>query len=419
MFQSLGFKIVYTVLMFLATLVLSNLALPGNFGIISLLILNASLFSLVTGLGADTMIMHMLGNHKWSVEEAVYFMWRTVGIQLLLFTLLEAGCFAVTGWSLLSYEKGTYYFFLDLFYFIGLVLTEKFIALLYSVHKARKANLWLSAVALMYFLLLIVIYYLFRVSILTLLYLFAFQSLLQGVVLMVIFFSEHKVKGMALKNKKLTDYFKVSAIVMVTNIIQLLAYRVDYWLLKAFYSNYEVGIYSQSNKFANLVWLIPNMVTQLLVPKFMTFDKEDVSKIFKTAFYSNLVIVGGTILFANVIFFFFLDPAYRPGLSAFYLMLPGYFFWAAVIYFAGYFSWQGKFRYNLIGSIGCFIIILIADLLLIPTYSFKGAAIANSIAYTAIFILYLVMMSRMSKFRLQQIFLPSVNDFKRTISILK
>ena len=104
MFQSLGFKIVYTVLMFLATLVLSNLALPGNFGIISLLILNASLFSLVTGLGADTMIMHMLGNHKWSVEEAVYFMWRTVGIQLLLFTLLEAGCFAVTGWSLLSYE---------------------------------------------------------------------------------------------------------------------------------------------------------------------------------------------------------------------------------------------------------------------------------------------------------------------------
>ena len=89
MFKSLAFKIVYTVLMFVAGLLLSNLALPEYFGVVSLLILNASLFSLVTGLGADTMILHMLGNQKWNMPQAIYFMWRSVALQVLLFVVLE------------------------------------------------------------------------------------------------------------------------------------------------------------------------------------------------------------------------------------------------------------------------------------------------------------------------------------------
>ncbi len=73
-------------------------------------------------------------------------------------------------------------------------------------------------------------------------------------------------------------------------------------------------------------------------------------------------------------------------------MLPGYFFWAAVIYVGAYFSWAGKFYYNLICSSLCFIVILIADLVLIPEYGIAGAAWANTIAYSLVFLFYIYLL---------------------------
>jgi O-antigen/teichoic acid export membrane protein len=418
MFRSLFIKVLYTILMFLATILLGNIAHPEHYGAISLLILNAALFSLVTGLGADTMIMHMVGNNKWSIDEAIYFMWRTIVLQLSLFVVLELGCMFFFKISLLSTQPGFHYFFIDLLYFLGVVLVEKFIALFYSVHKATIANIALVVVASAYFLLLSVYYFFLHTNFSIILYSFAIQSLLQGVVLLIIFFSNHNLKGSPIKDKKITFFFRASSIVMITNIIQLLAYRIDFWILKANYSNYEVGIYSQANKFANLVWLVPNVTAQLLVPKYIMIEKTDLLKVFRSSFVTNLLIVIATIVFANVFYWWVLNPEYRQGLKAFYLMIPGYFFSAAVIYFSSYFSWKGDFKYNLWGSIGCFLVILIADLLLIPKLSYNGAAIANSIAYTSIFGYYIFRMTRVN-FKMSDLFMLRPNDIQKAIMILK
>lgn len=418
MLRSALIRVVYTGLMFFAGLILSNLALPEGFGTISLIILNASLFSLVTGFGADSLILQRVSNRKWKQEEATYFMWQTMAFQLFLFLTLELAFLLIGHRTLLSAHGGWLYFSFDLLYFTGLIFTEKISALLYSLQKARALNLLLCFLAVLYLVVLLVGYAGFRTSGTTILFVFVLQSFVQGLLLLVYLGKQSGLKVQRVPKQQVLEAFKTSSIVMLTNVIQLFAYRIDFWLLAYYYSGYEVGLYAQANKFANLIWILPNVFAQLLIPRFSSLCKADVPKLVGFGIASNLLIVLATIFCANVLYFHYLNAAYQVGLSAFYTMLPGYFCWAGVIYLSAYFFWAGKFMYNLVGSSLCLLIILVVDLWLIPAHGINGAALANTVTYTTLFFLYLFMATYKFGFRWSELIWLRKTDFLRILKFV-
>ena len=419
MLKSALIRMIYLAIMFLANLVFSNLVLPERFGTVSLLILNAALLSIITGFGMDSIVLHKVSNNIWNNSKAVQFTWRVITIQFILFWVLELGSLQIWNKTLLSNERHSY-LVIEAIYFTGLLLVEKYLALLYSFQKSLIANVALFVIGLAYFISLLLFYYFIKADFITVIYFFAWQSLAQGLILIFIF---HVTTNPAadkenLNNKEFVAALKLSSVVMITNIIQLIAYRVDFWILQYFYGNYEVGIYAQANKFANLVWIVPNILAQLLIPKFALAAKNELPKIFSGGFYFNLSGIMASVVCANVFYFFYLNAEYRTGLTAFYLMLPGYFFWAGVIYFGAYFSWAGKFSYNLICSSCCFALILIADLILIPRFGLEGAAWANTIAYTAVFILYIFILIKKYSFKWNELLLLRKKDLSTIIKFI-
>jgi len=100
------------------------------------------------------------------------------------------------------------------------------------------------------------------------------------------------------------------------------------------------------------------------------------------------------------------------------MMLPGYFFCALVIYIAAYFSWEGKFIYNLVGSSICFILILIADLILIPGYGIQGAAWSNTITYSIVFVVYLSFINKTFSVPWNEFFLLRKKDLLRIVKFV-
>lgn len=419
MLKTAFIRAAYMAVMFLAGIVLSNLALPERFGTISLLILNASLLSIITGFGSDSMAMHMVAQQKWSVSKAYQFTWRTVAFQVGLFVILEAFSFFIWKRTLLSFE-GAEYLLIDAAYFVGLTVGEKFLALLYAFYKSALANIVVAAVASVYCILLLSLYYFVEAEFTTVLYLFALQSLLQGLALVVLFKMVHKSSDTELlKHREFFSALKFSSIIVVTNIVQLLAYRVDFWLLQHYYSNYEVGLFAQANKFANLIWILPNIIAQLLIPQFSLLNKNEVTKTFGFGILTNVLLVVVSILLANLFYFYYLDVQYRMGLSAFYIMLPGYFFWAGVIYFGAYISWAGKFHYNFAGSVSCLIIIVVADFLLIPVFGIEGAAWANTITYSLVFIIYFLMLTTKFGFNSSDFWRWKDGDFAKLIKFIR
>jgi Na+-driven multidrug efflux pump len=80
-------------------------------------------------------------------------------------------------------------------------------------------------------------------------------------------------------------------------------------------------------------------------------------------------------------------------------MLPGYLIFTITTILAAYFSANRLLKINLVGSIVCCVLMILLDLLLIPSMSYKGAAIANLIAYsitTAYFIFSSMSVTNMS-----------------------
>jgi Na+-driven multidrug efflux pump len=71
-------------------------------------------------------------------------------------------------------------------------------------------------------------------------------------------------------------------------------------------------------------------------------------------------------------------------------MVPGYLLFIITTLFAAYFSANRLLKINLYGSILCFVSMVLLDLILIPGMSYKGAAIANLLAYsiTTIYFIY-------------------------------
>lgn len=418
MFRSLAFKIGHTALVFAASLLVSKLILPANFGVLSLLILNAALLSLLTGMGADTLILHMLAKGKWTAGQARYFAVRTLLLQLGIFGVGEALFYAVFGKAMLSNEAGGFFLLFDAVYFTGLVAMEKFVALLYGLHRATAANRILFWIAAGFLLLFLAIAVMPDISVAWVMLAFAIHTALAGLALWLL------TTGMSFAvspgdRVALTPHLRWSSLVMVTNLLQLLAYRVDFWLIKYFYDTEAVGQYAQANKFAQLMWMLPNMATQLLIPRFSAMEKRSIGSIFSLGLLTNFLLLVLTTVLATIIFRVYLFPEYTAALPAFYLMLPGYFFWAMVIYIAGYFSWQGKFNYNFWGSAACLVIISLADLVLIPRWGIQGGAVANSIAYSAIFVLYLVLLHRQNDFSLRMLFGIRRKDLLLTLQLLR
>ena len=402
-------RFVYTALLFLASLVLSNLALPEKFGVLSILILNASLLTIITGFGIDSMVLYKLSNKLWNVSQAFRFVWFGIFLQAIIFGFLEAASWLVFHSTLLCHATPDY-FVIEACYFIGLAVVEKYLSLFYSQNQSALVNRILATVASSYLLLLILFYYFVKVDWVYILYLFAFQSIAQAFALIVRFKPNDNIKT-ALQNREVFASLKISSIVMVTNVIQLLAYRLDFWLLNYFYGNYEVGIYAQANKFANFSWIVPGIVSQILIPRFASMKSSQTAEIFSIGFGFNFLIIILTTVLTWFFYFFYLNAEYQAGLTAFYMMLPGYFFWASVIYFANYFSAKGKFIFNLIGSLLCFVLVFVADLILIPRYGIQGAGMANTLAYTLVFMVYLFIFMKKESFGWNQLLLPRKKSF--------
>ena len=419
MLHSAIYRVLYMVTQFVTSIIIANVLLPSNWGDLSLFYINAGIISLITGFGADSLIIHSLTNNKWNVGQALYFLWRLTLLQIIVFAFIELVFFFWQGSTILSLDKESNAI-LELLYFIGLILTEKYIGLFYSLNKAKLANIFLFVHVLIFLIVFVLINRVVNISYRIVLTAVCVQVFLQGSLLCLFFHLRvHRLIFKRIVRPIFLTSLKLSSIVMVTNCIQFIAYRVDFYLLEKYYSNYEVGIYAQANKFANLIWIVPNIFALLVTPKFTEIKKEELPILFRLASVMNVIILVITTLVTNVFYAYFLDISYKPGLKSFYIMLTGYFLFSLMIYLAAYISWLGKFHYNLIGSSFCLLVIFFFDLLFIPGWALNGAALANTLAYSLTFLLYFFILFHRSPFSIKDFFLFKKTDLLFLLKLIK
>ena len=420
LFRAVAYRLSYQLLFFVVGLFLAAIAGPQIFGIIALMTVNAAAFIIITDFGTGAaLVWHGAGNEVR--REGIFsFAVGSGVVQLFLFLFVELIVVKISGRTLLTRQPYSSLFLLsDLLYFTGLIITEKYTALFYARNKASLVN---KALVIMTacFLVVFILAYFNTITNINPVFFFASMTFSLGFGTAIVFHvGLDKMKFSKPGNQDLRSLLGFSAIVFVTNIIQFFAYRLDFWLVDHFYSHTALGVYAQANRFVQLAWVLPTIVASLLAPAMRDPGNPMGDQVFLTLSrllnLATIVIVLGIVAIAFFMYSWFLPPGYSRGLPPLLIMLPGYFFFATTTLLAAWFSAKRLLKVNLVGSCLCFLLILVADLTLIPAYSLVGAALANTLAYSMTTLYFVLQFQRYASARWKDLFLWN----KKDISLLK
>jgi O-antigen/teichoic acid export membrane protein len=175
----------------------------------------------------------------------------------------------------------------------------------------------------------------------------------------------------------------------IGNVLQFFNYRLDIFILNYFLGPANVGIYTVSVRLAELLWYLPDAVGFVIFPKAAATDSEEMNIFTPRVFRITLGLTAlGALILAfvgrpviNFIFSSAFSGAYVPML----VLLPGVIFLGGAKVLANEIAGRGYPKYNSINAGLALVLTIVLDLVLIPRYAILGAALASTIAYTAIF----------------------------------
>jgi|GEM_PF-4468166 O-antigen/teichoic acid export membrane protein len=403
-----GFSLVLNLLV---SILVPRILLPETNGVYALLVANMSIAVLVAGFSLESAIVYYISNRQFSFHGMIKALRVIFALQLVAVAV-------VLGVNSLlhnvvaffpSQHTGIATMWAALF-LLALLGNNLLMSVLNGLGRFRQVNLLNLCQALVQVLMLVTIMVTHRFSehkiyIVYLLILSNFVGPLLALFL---------VRGESRKGeenpapparsraiiKVLAQY---AAIAFVANLVQQLAYRVDFWILDYYSGKTELGIYSVGTKLGQLVWVFPAALATIILPAVGRDGFRSVTgKIDKLLWATPLALlpVGGVmVVVTKTLLVQFLGPDYNDVWQPLALMLPGYVFFVWSVLLAPVFSGQKKVVWNLGISLWCLAVVLVADFVLIPRYGMNGAAIATTIAYTASGIASLLVYARLKKMK--------------------
>jgi O-antigen/teichoic acid export membrane protein len=361
-----------------------------GYGILSLLVANVSILTLVTCLGSESGITYHYTSRSLPRQRIFSIVYIVIFFQLMLVLLVEMIHKEMTGHYWLIAGNELRYLAWGLVYLLSVTITDKYLAFLNASHHYTRANQLVFVYNLV--LLLSAGYFFFQAvprNDFFYLQLFIAASLFQAILLVITF---HTITRQKLSFSKPVRadwkrFFSYSLLAFITNVIQFLAYRVDYWLIDYYKGEEALGLYSLAVKLGQLFWVLPLLFASMIFPAMADKERDfDINKLRTMIRFTQVVIfflMGIAALLSSWLIPYVFGKEFSGSVRPFILLLPGIYLFIFNILLAAYFAAENRLRINFAGSMICFILVFILDLWLIPRQGIEGAAIATSVAYGA------------------------------------
>ncbi len=171
-------------------------------------------------------------------------------------------------------------------------------------------------------------------------------------------------------------------------------YRFDVLIVNLFAGTKQVGLYAVGTSMAEIVWFITNAASVVLAPRVASAPREEADRITeavaRVVAFITFVSALGLALLAPFIVVVFFGQDFADSAWAVRLLLPGIVTFSVSRILSMYLLGRNMLKVDLAASAVGLAMTLSLDFLLIPTYGFRGAAVASSIAYTSAMLVNLV-----------------------------
>ena len=212
----------------------------------------------------------------------------------------------------------------------------------------------------------------------------------------------------------LRTIFRYAAMVQLASIIQLLNYRLSYYIIGNSFGNAAVGRYDVGVKLSEGMWLVSKSLAMVQFVRIAKMSDLDYSRLLTLKFLKATILVTLSILtilllLPDNLYTFVFSKDFGETRHVMFALSPGIMAVAMSMIMSSFFSGNGKPQVNTIASAIGLGTLLVAGFSFIPLLGIVGAGISASLAYCATLIYQLIVFSRHHKFNLHE-FIPAKED---------
>jgi O-antigen/teichoic acid export membrane protein len=200
--------------------------------------------------------------------------------------------------------------------------------------------------------------------------------------------------------RALRDQVRFGVQGQIGNLMQLLNYRLDSFIVLLFVNATGVGFYAVANSMTQGIWFVANAVAVVLLPRLTGAREEDAARLTPLVCRHTLLIsalaAAGLAVVSPVLVEALFGGEFSAAVVPLLWLLPGTVALSGSKILASYIFSQGKPLINSYITLASLAVTLAADFILIPPFGVEGAAVASSLAYSTHLALSLVMYRRIS-----------------------
>lgn len=353
---------------------------PSQYGILNYALAIVSLMSITMSLGLDSLVTRMLIQKEYpkNIALGTAFFLRLISSILMVMITFAIGYFIkldnkIYFWIILILSTGTIIQSFDVidFWFQSQV-KSKYIAWARNIACIFSAVLRVACILLecsvTYFAIIVVI----ELLIGTLIYIGIYQ------------YSEENILSWRFSINCAKSYFKESIFLLLNGIIVILIFKTDQIMLKILVDDAAVGIYAVASHITEIFYFVPMIISASCLPKLLSIKQNSYAQyemkyqqlfscVTAVALVIALLITTIAPYGVNILYGY----AYEDSVYVLYLYV-----WTAIFVFSGHLrsQWlinEKKTKYNMYSNLVGFMSNILLNLILIPHYSYFGAAVAT------------------------------------------
>ncbi len=422
--QSLVWRGMYFVTILIMNILLSRYFEAGNAGWIFYICNNFSLLVILVGLTMETSINYYGAKKEIDTSQLVWFsfLWTFI-VALIVFVGL---------WFYFGRYKDTtiitrsQYLFYAICYIAGIQLTNIFTVLFYARKNFFLPNFLMVLLNVVLIIIIPKQQGINHTNATLFIYIYFSYFIITGLVLAISFMVKHKswqrISLPAMPEIKLLLRYAVVA--LAANVIFFLVYRVDYWFVKKYCTEAELGNYIQVSKLAQMMLIIPSIISSVVFPHIASgvervAVKDSILRIGRLISILYLFIFIIVLIFGQWFFPEVFGYTYTLMFVPFLFLLPGVWALSNLSILSAYFGGVNKVRVNVQGAAIALIFILAGDIVFIPLYGIKAAAIVSSVGYLVNFLYSFVNMRKEHAVSLKEYWYVNKDDIQWLRSILQ
>ena len=439
--MNIGYKLSYTVLINIilvllamgTSILIGRMLNPEGMGYYKYIVTVAATIAMFSCYGLNEMLNVKLA--KSEIKMSDYLVSALVGI-VPVFLVLGSVIFYFLFYRENMADKPLVIIALGycLFYLLNMIFQQTIL----SMDKLIKYQLFEMSKQFIFLVGAVVLYFLHKLSIINLFMVLIFANSIAIIYVGYLFFSpafappqnmrgENDSSSVGRKGRGRLVYsrslFKNSFQAYINHVLTFMTTRVDIFLLKLFVSlgYFELGLYTLALTLVEKLWLIPDSVRSVLYLELMNHRRGDdfVARLLRLITTFAVIASVAAVLLSIFLLPLVFGEKFRGSILPFLLLLPGAMFFCFVKVLGTYFVFRDILVINTYMTIIIACVNIIFCMILIPKYSYFGAAIAKSIAYIFGSIYHLNKFRHVSNIPTRDLLIVKKEDFSLVKSFFK